>query len=658
MTACAIAIGVLVGSSLLALFCGRRGRAPSTIAAIGAVVAAALALPPAIASLAGAAPDDLVVAWAAPLGDVRFGIDPLSAFFIVPLMTLGPLCAIYGGFYLDDQRARRWLAAPACAYNLLLAAMLTVLVARDGIVLVIAWELMTLASFVLVVFDHAEPEVRRAGWVYLIASHIGVACILSMFMLLGHVGGYDFTSLAAPHSAGIATVAAVLGLVGFGVKAGIVPLHVWLPEAHAAAPSHVSALMSAVLIKLGIYGVLRTITFVGPALPWGTLLIALGTVGALVGIGLAFYQRDFKRALAYSSVENIGVVLIGLGIGLWGVENAHPIVAALGLCGGLFHIWNHAVMKGLMFLGAGSLLHGAGTRDIGQMGGLMKRMPQTGALLVIGTVAIAAVPPLNGFASEWLMYLGLARVGTETATGGGLWMIFAVAALAAVGVIAVLCFVRLIGLGLLGQPRSAAAEHAHESGRGLVYPMVVLAVALVALPFALPLLVTALEPVIHELTGRAYALGAAGDALTPITILSGAIWVLAIAAFLVVRRLSRTRRTTETWGCGYTVPSARMQYTGASFAEGLNRLLPRVMRERIVVQPSQDLFPSPGKLSADREDPFTRAAYEPFVDRFARRAGQLRWMQAGFLHIYVLFIVAAILVAITVVSIRDWWVLP
>ena len=390
MTACAIAIGVLFASGALALLAGRNGRAASAISAVGAVAAAAIALPSAIASLGAAPSDDLVVNWAAPLGNVRFGIDPLSAFFIVPLMVLGAICAIYGAFYLDDQRERRWLAAPACFYNLLVGSMLAVLVARDAVVFVMAWEAMTLTSYVLVTFDHAEADVRRAGWVYLVASHLGVACILSAFVLLGYVGGYDFADLGSPHGVGIAAVAGVLGLVGFGVKAGIVPLHVWLPEAHAAAPSHVSALMSAVMIKLGIYGVLRTITFVGPVLPWGALLVGIGIVGALVGIGLAFYQRDFKRALAYSSVENIGVVLIGLGIGLWGVENAHPIVAALGLCGGLFHIWNHAVMKGLMFLGAGSLLHGAGTRDLGQMGGLMKRMPRTSALLVLGTVAIAA----------------------------------------------------------------------------------------------------------------------------------------------------------------------------------------------------------------------------------------------------------------------------
>jgi hydrogenase-4 component B len=656
MMGCAIAVAILVGTALIALVSGRSGRIPSVISSLGAVSAAAFALPAAIASLAGEPAEEVVVSLAAPLGDVTFGIDALSAFFIVPLVVLGAICSVYGAFYFDDQRERRWLAGPACFYNLLVASMLLVLIARDGIVFVMTWEIMTIASYLLVTFDHHEPEARRAGWIYLVASHLGVACVLCMFLLLGRIGDYDFANFAVTPET--ATVAAVLGLVGFGVKAGIVPLHVWLPEAHAAAPSHVSALMSAVLIKLGIYGILRTITWVGPVVPWGSLLIGIGVVGALVGIALAFYQRDFKRALAYSSVENIGVILIGLGLGLWGVENDHPVVAVLGLCGGLFHVWNHSVMKGLMFLGAGSLLHGAGTRDLGQMGGLMKRMPQTGALVVIGTVAIAALPPLNGFASEWLMYLGLARVGTEGDASAGLWMIFVVAALATVGVIAVLCFVRLVGLGLLGQPRSEAVEQAHESGRGLRYPMIALAMAAIALPFVMPVIVPVLDPVIRTVTGRGFDLGPVGDSLTPLTILSGAVWCAVIIAFLVLRAMTRRRRAVETWGCGYTVPSARMQYTGASFAEGLNRLLPGLMRERIVVKPATELFPPPAQLSADRQDPFTRAAYDPLVDRVARRAGQLRWMQAGLLHLYVLFVVAAMVIAVIVVVIRDWWVLP
>jgi len=657
VTGCLVAVAVLFASALVALVM-RRGRASSAAAAIGAVVAAGCALPGAIQSLAGARPDELAVTWAAPIDELRFGLDPLSAFFVIPLVVLGAIGAIYGAFYLDDQRVKRWLGAPACFYNLLVAAMLVVLLARDAIGLLIAWEVMTLASYLLVVHDHAQPEVRRAGWIYLIASHLGIACVLSAFVLLGD-RGFAFGDIAVgASSASAAVVASVLGLVGFGVKAGIVPLHVWLPEAHAAAPSHVSALMSGVMIKLGIYGILRMIVLVGPALPWGPILLGLGVAGALVGIALALYQRDIKRALAYSSVENIGIVLIGLGVGLWAARSGHPDIVVLGLCGGLFHIWNHVVMKGLMFFGAGSLLHGSGTRDLEQMGGLAKRMPRTAALVILGSVAIAALPPLNGFASEWLIYLGLSRGGIGAGAGSGLLLLAAVAVMATVGVMAALCFVRMIGMGLLGQPRSEGAAHAHESHRGLVGPMAVLACAAVVLPFLLPFLASALEPVIAQLVGAPLDTGVTTDALAPIAIIGAILWLGGFAAYAAIRRGLRRHREVETWGCGYVAPNARMQYTGASFAEGIHRLLPRVLRAKIAAPQTTELFPASGELRADRQDPFTRAAYEPLLDRGARRFGQLRWVQQGLLHLYILYVVIAVVVVTAIVSIRDYLVLP
>ncbi|HEY6038197.1 MAG TPA: proton-conducting transporter membrane subunit [Kofleriaceae bacterium] len=656
MTACLVAVAVLILSAAAALVA--RGRAASAASAIGALVAAGCALPGAIQSLAGARPEELAVSWAAPIGELRFGLDPLSAFFVIPLVVLGAAGAIYGAFYLDDERDARWLGVPACFYNLLVAAMLAVLLARDAIGLLIAWEVMTLASYLLVVHDHAQPDVQRAGWIYLIASHLGIACVLCAFVLLGN-DGFAFAKIAGGATSGAtAVVASVLALVGFGVKAGVVPLHVWLPEAHAAAPSHVSALMSGVMIKLGLYGILRTIVLVGPTLPWGPILLGLGVAGALVGISLAIYQRDLKKALAYSSVENIGIALAGLGVGQWAAREGHPDIAVLGLCGGLFHVWNHAVMKGLMFFCAGSVVHATGTRDLEQMGGLAKRMPLTGALMILGSVAIAALPPLNGFASEWLIYLGLARGGVGAAAGSGLLLLAAIAAIATVGVLGALSFVRMIGVGLLGQPRSEAAARAHESHRGLVAPMVALAAATVALPFLLPLLAKALEPVLAEVVGTHLDTGVATDALAPIATLSATLWLGGIAVFAAVRRSLRRRREAETWGCGYVAPTARMQYTGASFAEGIHRLLPRVLRAKIAAPQTTELFPATGELRADRQDPFTRAAYEPLLDRGARRFGQLRWVQQGVIHLYILYVVVAAVVVTAIVSIRDYLVLP
>jgi hydrogenase-4 component B len=595
----------------------------------------------------------------APIDELRFGLDPISAFFIIPLCVLGAICAVYGAFYLDDQRTRRLLGVPACFFNLLVAGMLAVLLARDAIGFVIVWEVMTLASYMLITFDHARSEVRRAGWVYLVASHLGVAAILSMFLLLG-THGFAFDDLAATGktASGVATVAGILGLVGFGVKAGLVPLHVWLPEAHASAPSHVSALMSGVLIKLGLYGILRTSTFVGDAVPWGPLLLGVGIAGALVGIAIALYQRDIKRSLAYSSVENIGIASIGLGLGFWAMSADEPVLATFGFCGGLLHIWNHTIMKGLMFLGAGSVLHGTGTRDIEQMGGLLKRMPRTGALIILGTVAIAGLPPLNGFASEWLIYLGLAHGGNHSESSVGLPLLFAVAVLATVGVLAVSCFVRLAGIALLGEPRSEGAAHAHESARGMVLPIGVLAAFAIAGPFAAPVLVDASVPLLTELGVRAEGVAAAHDALVDLARVAAVLWAGIIGAILLVRRIVRNRRASETWGCGYLAPTPRMQYSGASFAEGIHRLLPGVLRARIEVPYRSELFPPPSDLTVNADDPFTRAAYEPLFARLARRFGQLRWVQRGLLHIYILFVVVALVVTLAIVSLRDAVVLP
>ncbi|HEY0991275.1 MAG TPA: proton-conducting transporter membrane subunit, partial [Kofleriaceae bacterium] len=387
---------VLAGTGLLALP-ARRG----WIAVAGAIAAAGIGVPAAVAALAGGAGSEIRVAWAPPIDEVRLGLDALSAFFVVPLLVLGACCAVYGVYYLAPGPDRPRAAGRAAAlFNLLLAAMLLVVLARDAIVLVIAWEVMTLTSYVLVTHDHHEAAARRAGWVYLIAGHLGVACLLALFVLLGQLaGGFGFAALSArPAGGGAAVVAGLLAVIGFGTKAGLVPFHVWLPEAHAAAPSHVSALMSGALIKLGIYGLLRTLAFLAPGPWWGAGLAVLGGIAALVGIALALYQRDLKRALAYSSIENVGVIVLGLGVGSWAAHAQHPRIAALALCGALLHLWNHVMMKGLMFLGAGAVLHGSGTRDLERMGGLMHRLPRTGALITLGAVAIAGLPPLAGFA--------------------------------------------------------------------------------------------------------------------------------------------------------------------------------------------------------------------------------------------------------------------
>ena len=427
-----------------------------------------------------------------------------------------------------------------------------------------------------------------------------------------------------------------------------------MPEAHAAAPSHVSAMMSGGMIKLGIYGILRTITFVEPTAWIGPVLAGLGVVSAIAGISLALYQRDLKRTLAYSSIENIGVILLGIGTGLWGISAGRPAIAAFGLFGGLLHVWSHALMKGLLFLGAGSVLHATGTRDVEHHGGLLGRMPRTGLLLVIGAAAIAALPPLAGFASEWLVYLGLLDGGVHS-TGAGLFMLLGVTALALVGVLATLCFVRAIGLALLGQPRSAMAENAHESGKGILGPMLVLAAGVIAMPFVAPVIVAALDPVATQIAGAPVSSRVAIGPLRTIAVLSGGVWVAFGIGYAVLARRARRHRIDDTWACGYAAPTARMQYTSGSFSEAAQHLLPGPMRPRIVVRRDAGPFPAPGQLTSDRRDPFTRSGYEPAVDRLDRRLARLRWVQQGLLHIYLLFIIGTVVLMLAAVSFYDWW---
>jgi formate hydrogenlyase subunit 3/multisubunit Na+/H+ antiporter MnhD subunit len=418
--------------------------------------------------------------------------------------------------------------------------------------------------------------------------------------------------------------------------------------------------MSGVLIKLGLYGLLRMFSFLESALWWGPVLALLGVGSALVGIALALYQRDVKRALAYSSIENIGVILLGIGAGLWAANTGRPGLAGLALCGALLHVWNHAMMKGLMFLGAGSLLHGTGTRDLERMGGLLRRMPRTATLLVIGAVAIAGLPPLAGFTSEWLVYRGLIDGGL--APGGEgiqiLWMLFGTAALATVGVLAALCFVRIVGIALLGQPRSEAAERAHESSAGMIVPMLVLAVGVIAMPFAAPVVVASLGSVIEQVAHVPLSIDATSRVLAPIAWLCAALWVALGAGMLALRRLATPAHEDATWGCGYAAPTARMQYTSGSFSEAMLQLLPLPLRARIVVRREATAFPQPGELSSDRDDPFTRSAYEPLLDRVGRRFAQLRWVQQGITHLYVLYILVTVVSVLAAVAIYDWWGKP
>lgn len=641
------AVGLLAGAALVSLLLGRTPRAGTMLAALGAVGGGAVGLAGALRALSGA-PVEVTVPWSVPGGALVVGLDPLSAFFLVPLFLLGALGAVYGRAYLGAR------VGPAAAFNGLLVAMALVLLARDALVLLVAWEVMNLLAFVLVTVDHHEADVRRAGWVYLLASHLVVVCLLMLFLVLGSRanGALDFAALARGWRGANAGLVLTLALVGFGVKAGVVGLHGWLPEAHAAAPSHVSAVMSAVLVKLGLYGLLRVTLLTPPGVAFSLVLMTLGLLGAFVGIALALGQRDLKRAFAYSTVENLGLILFGFGLGTWGRARGDLALATLGFGGALLHVWNHAAMKGLLFLGAGSVLHGAGTRDLERLGGLWGRMRWTSRAITMGAVAIAGLPPLNGFSGEWLLYRGLTGATHAAGSASALLAMAGAAALALVGGLAALAFVRVVGVALLGTPRSEDAAKAHESPAAMLAPMAVLAAVCVASAVAAPWLLRALAPVVALLgAGGEAEVAQAARLATPVALGSLALFVALALALALVRRSTRGAPREETWGCGYAAPTPRMQYTARSFAELVGtRALPRWLRVPVQVRAPKGPFPAPGRLASTQVDPFTRGVYEPLFARLDDRFARLRFLQQGNLHVYLLYVLATLVLGLAWVA--------
>ena len=459
----------------------------------GAVVGSLFGLAAAIAALRGGTPIEWNAAWPMPGGGLRLDIDPLSAFFLLPVFGLSMATnRVYGRSYLAGRESG---AATWFYLNTLTAAMALVVVARDGLLFLLAWEIMALSSFFLVIFEDRREAVRHAAWIYLAATHLGTAFLLVMFVWLGALGGSsDFAGYAGVLHARPALSSAifVLALIGFGTKAGIVPAHVWLPEAHPAAPAHASALMSGAMIKVGIYGLVRVLMLTdAPQAWWGWALISAGVSSGILGVLYALAQHDLKRLLAYHSVENIGIILIGIGVGVLGLAYGLPMLAVLGFAAGLLHVVNHSIFKGLLFLGAGAVQHATHTVELEELGGLIKRMPWTGACFLIGAAAIVGLPPLNGFISEFLLmysgYLALLEPNATIASAG----LIALVAMGLISGLAAACFAKAFGVVFLGSARSAEAAQAHEVAWPMLAPMLALAVLCVAIGVAGPLVVPA-----------------------------------------------------------------------------------------------------------------------------------------------------------------------
>ncbi len=584
----------------------------------------------------------LNLAWFLPWGRFAVTIDPISLVFLLPVFVVPALGSIYGLGYWEQARHPDNGQRLGVSYGLLAGAMTLVAVARDGMLFLIAWELMALAAFFVVTTEEHDAEVRRAGWVYLIATHVGTLCLFAMFALWRHATGsfsLEAASAVVTMPAEMAGAIFVLALVGFGFKAGLIPLHFWLPGAHANAPSHVSAVMSGVVLKMGVYGIVRmTALLPVTAAWWGGVLLATGAVTGVAGIALALGQHDLKRVLAYSSVENIGVIAMGLGLALLGRAMNRADWVLLGLGAALLHMLNHSLFKPLLFFNAGAIIHAVNTREIDRLGGLAKRMPGVTALFVAGAVAICALPPLNGFVSEWLLYVGLFRTLND---GGGSVASVAAVALAMIGALAVACFVKLLGALFLGSPRDGTADHAHDPPASMVLPMVVLAAGCVCLGLSPGIVV----PLLDRAAGAWGAQPQAAMSIwthAPLASISamglGLVGLVVIAA-LVVKRAMRGKSAGRvlTWDCGYARPTPRMQYTGSSFVRALLELTGWIVWPRRLHRAVTGLFAGAARFQTRMPDPVLDRVLIPAAEAAMRLLPWARRLQQGNINVYMFY---------------------
>jgi hydrogenase-4 component B len=615
--------------------------------------------------LGGAPPESLALPLGIPWLGAHFRVDALSAFFLA-IVDLGAVTAsVFAlGYGRHEESPLRVLPF----YPAFLAGMTLVVMADDAFTFLVSWEFMSLTSWALVVSHHRVPDNVRAGYVYLVMAAFGTLALLLAFGLLaGPDGLYTFAQIRAAHPpAGLAALVLILALVGAGSKAGLVPLHVWLPLAHPAAPSHVSALMSGVMTKVAVYGFVRIVLDLAgePAWWWSMVVLALGGITAVMGVLYALMQHDLKRLLAYHTVENIGIIFIGLGLALAFKAHGMPFAAAPALTAGLLHVFNHSVFKSLLFFGSGAVLTATGERDMEHLGGLIHRMPQTAFVFLVGCAAISALPPLNGFVSEWLTFQAI-LLSPQLSSWGLRLLVPAVGALLALSAaLAAACFVKAFGVTFLGRPRTPAVARATETDRFSLAAMYFLA-ALCLVAGVLPgLFIDALAPVAEGLVGGRMPVQAGVEWLSIVPIAAsrssynGLLVFLfmvisgTLAAFAIHRLASDKLRRAPAWDCGYPDPSPVTQYTASSFAQPIRRVFGTVVfraREHGEMPPPGDMRPA--RLTVALRDPIWDALYAPIAAAVGVVADRLNRLQFLTIRQFLSLVFAALVILLLVLAI-------
>jgi len=658
-------VATLLALAVAAIALARAGAAGRILIYGGSFLASAAgAAVGTITLIEGAPVEQMVLPVGLPGLGAHFRLDALAAFFLLVANLGGAAASLYGiGYGRHDSAPLRVLPF----FPAYLAGMNLVVLADDAFSFLVAWEFMSLSSWALVMANHRAPENARAGYIYLLMASFGTLALLLAFGLLAGSGGdYAFAAMRAHHpgeTTGL--IVLLLVLVGAGSKAGLVPLHVWLPLAHPAAPSHVSALMSGVMTKIAVYGFIRIVfDLIGEPVWWSSMIVlSIAGITTVLGVLYALMQHDLKRLLAYHTVENIGIIFIGIGLAMAFRASNMNWAAALALTAALFHVLNHSVFKSLLFFGAGAVLTSTGERNMERLGGLIHRMPKTAVAFLIGCVAISALPPLNGFVSEWLTFQAI-LVSPQISQWGPRFLIPAVGALLALSAaLAAACFVKAYGVTFLGRPRSPAAEGAGETDGASLFAMYLLAALCVILGVMPGAVVELISPVVQGLAGarmpaQSYLPWAS---LIPIAESRSSYNGLIILFFLTVSGLftamfihrfaTRATRRSAIWDCGYPDPSPATQYTSSSFAMPIRRVFGTTVfdvREKLDMPAPGDTRPAHYRVRVI--DPVWHYAYGPLARWVLRSTTRLNRLQFLSIRSYLTLVFVTLIVLLLTVA--------
>jgi hydrogenase-4 component B len=601
---------------------------------------------------------------------LKFGffVDRLSAFFILVISISVFAVSIYSIGYVREYFGKKNIGYLGFLYNIFILSMIFVASADNAVMFLIVWELMSVVSYFLVVFEHEKPETRKAGFIYIVMTHIGTGFIMMSFLIfVGTSASFSFGTFAEAGKTMtplLKDLAFIFALIGFGTKAGIVPMHIWLPYAHPEAPSNVSALMSGVMIKIAIFMLIRVFfDFLGASQAWwGYVVLTLGTISAILGILYAIVESDIKRMLAFSSIENIGIILIGIGASMIFLASGKPVLASIAAIAALYHLLNHSIFKGLLFMGAGSILYSTHTKNIEELGGLIKKMPKSALLILIGVLSISALPPFSGFISEWLTFQSLLLGFNLNDTFPMIILSISAAVLALTGALAAFCFLKFFGIGFLALPRSKHSEHAKEANTPMLIGMGIfasLSILLGILPFyVLPML----ERITASFTGNldSFTFGAFATFAIPSSMISsGAISLStpAILALLFIFMLilsvilflidGKKQPVYETWGCGQPVSTSRNEYTATAFSKPVLmwfKNMYRPAREIDVTYSTSPLLKEAFKFEFRIEQVIEQYLYEPVVDFVITRSRKIKMIQTGSIHAYLGYIFGTLVI--------------